>query len=54
MNIIKIGIVIILSGCTTYNYTDNSYNSIRVNKPQYSIRDCNNPYQKEKSECYEK
>lgn len=56
-------LAITLSGCTTYNITDSSRTTIRVNDTtvvkrapvkKYTppkIRDCVNPYQVEKQEC---
>lgn len=37
-------VVLLLSGCTTYNVTVDSYNTVEVKKTQPSVRNSDNPY----------
>ena len=37
-------VVLLLSGCTTYNVTVDSYNTVEVKKTQPSVRNPDNPY----------
>jgi len=37
-------VVLLLSGCTTYNVTVDLYNTVEVKKTQPSVRNSDNPY----------
>jgi outer membrane protein assembly factor BamE (lipoprotein component of BamABCDE complex) len=58
---VAILLAVLLSGCTTYNITDSSRTTIKINEAQViktpvkrqqpKVRDCVNPYQAEKKLC---